>query len=117
MILNLNFLRIIKCSFKDLVTFPSWEVLSQYWKKNMLVDLQFLYKGDPRRLCGVTMDPFTFIPLYLKRFIERKEMEGYLLPSGHYKIIIKVILGQVFSEFRNAIKWIYIEAKRRNTIV
>ena len=85
------FCRTIKSSLKELVTLPSWEILSKFGKENIVVDLQFLWKGDPRILCGVTMDPFKFIPLYLRRFVERRDMEGDLPPSGHYKIKIKVI--------------------------
>ena len=30
--------------------FPVWEVLSNYWRENVMVDLQFLWKGEPRSL-------------------------------------------------------------------
>ena len=56
----------------------------------MLSEVRFLWNGTPRRLCGVAMDPFKFIPLYLKRFLERREMEGNLPPAGNYEIKIKV---------------------------
>ena len=82
--------RAVKSSLKELVTFPSWEVLSNYWKENILVEPEFLWKGEPRQLCGVVMDPFKFIPMYLVRFLERRSMEDDLPQAGNYKIKMKV---------------------------
>ena len=85
--------RSIKCSYKDLVTFPAWELLSQYWKDEILVEFKYLWKGEPRELCGVVMDPAKFIPKYLERFLERRRMEGDLPPPGNYEIKIKASLN------------------------
>ena len=86
----MSFFRSIKCSLKELVTFPSWEVLSKFWKEYILSEIRFLWNGNPGRLSGVVMDPIKFIPLYLKRFLMRREMEGHLPPAGNYEIKIKV---------------------------
>ena len=57
----------------------------------------FLWKGEPRSLCGVIMDPLKFIPLYLMRFVERRDLDGDLTFAGHYKIKIKVHLKNIQS--------------------
>ena len=58
-----------------------------------MVEYKFLWKGEPRQLCGVAMDPFKFIPKYLKRFLERRHMEGDLPQAGNYRILMKVNLN------------------------
>jgi hypothetical protein len=81
---------------KELVVFPAWEIMSRFWKKDILVEYRFLEKGEPRQVCGVAMDPAKFIPKYLMRFLERRQMEEDLPPAGNYAIKIKVNFTKMF---------------------
>ena len=83
-------LRSMKSSLKDLITLPSWENLSEYWKAQILAPILPIWKGEPRGLCGVMVDPATFIPQYVRRFLCRMELDGCLPVPGNYKIILKV---------------------------
>ena len=49
-------------------------------------------EDQERQLCGVCMDPRKFLPLYLKRFLQRLELEGKLPTAGNYGVEFKVIL-------------------------
>ena len=82
--------RKIKFSLKKVITLPSWEIMAEYWKEEMLPDFNFAWKKDPREFCGVLMDPAEFIPLYLGRFLSRKEMEGKLPAPGKFAVEFKV---------------------------
>ena len=82
--------RSIKTSVKDMITLPAWEKLSTYWKDEMLVKILPIMKGEPRIMCGAMMDPFTFIPQYVRRFLCRMDLEGHLPAPGNYKIELKV---------------------------
>ena len=66
--------------------------MSAYWKGNILTNYRMVWSGkeDSRFPCGVMMDPQEFIPLYLKRFLGRLDLEGKLPPSGSYVIEFKV---------------------------
>ena len=75
---------------KDLVTLPPWEKLSRYWKDQILVEILPIFRGGPRELCGVVMDPAKFIPEYVRRYLCRMEMDGILPPPGNYQIDLKV---------------------------
>ena len=65
--------------------------MANYWKREIISDYNFVWREDPRELCGVMMDPVHFIPLYLKRFLGRRELEGKLPVPGTYAIELKVI--------------------------
>ena len=82
--------RKIKSSLKKLITLPSWEIMAEYWKDEILTDFNFAWKNDPREFCGVLVDPADFIPLYLGRFLARKEMEGKLPAPGKFAVEFKV---------------------------
>ena len=87
----------MKTSLKDLVTLPSWEELSQYWKKHILSTILPIWKGDPRRLCGVMMDPAEFIPDYIRRFLGRMDLDNSLPAPGYYRIVLKVCSYHLWS--------------------
>ena len=78
---------------KEYVILQSWEKIAAYWKTRILTNIQYVWKGDPSELCGVLMDPAQFIPLYVERFLVRRELEGDPLQPGHYVIEIKVWNG------------------------
>ena len=82
--------RTYKTSVKDLMTVPSWEVLSNYWKREILTEIQFVWKNDPRLLVGVLLDPVEFFPLYMTRFLMRHERAGVPVAPGNYAIQLKV---------------------------
>ena len=72
---------------------PAWEVLSAFWKSEILTEIKLVWKdleNGRRQLCGVMMDPREFLPLYLGRFLLRRELEGDLPVAGNYEIEVKV---------------------------
>ena len=83
-------LRSIKCSLNEKVSLPSWDSMAKYWKKEIIPDIRYVWREEPRDVCGVITDPALFIPLHMKRFLERMELEGKLPVPGSYKIEIKV---------------------------
>ena len=91
-ILYFNFIlfRALKSSLKELIHLHSWEQMSAYWKSDILTDILPIKKGQPRIVCGVMLDPVQFLPLYLDRFLTRREMEGNPLSPGHYSVEFKV---------------------------
>lgn len=92
--------RSIKCSFKDLMILPAWELLSRYWKDEILVKFHPIWKANPRELCGVIMDPAKFIPQYMLRFLERRELEGDLPAPGNY--IVEYVVSSHCESIREA---------------
>jgi hypothetical protein len=82
--------RALKSSLKELIHLHSWEQMSAYWKSDILTDILPIKKGQPRIVCGVMLDPVQFLPLYLERFLIRREMEGHPLSPGHYSVEFKV---------------------------
>ena len=82
--LKLSSTRALKSSLKDLMTLPPWEVLSNYWKLNILTEIHPVWKKDPRYLCGVLLDPVEFFPCVMTRFLMRMEREGTPLAPGNY---------------------------------
>ena len=62
----------------------------KYWRDKIIPDFSIIWRADPRELCGVLMDPVLFLPLYLARFLERRELEGDLPVPGSYVIELKV---------------------------
>ena len=69
--------RKIKSSLKDLIFLPPWEDLSCYWKREILTSCRYVWKDEPRVLCGIMLDPREFLPNYIRRMLHRKQMEGY----------------------------------------
>ena len=58
-----------------------------------MAEINLVWKNleDGRReLSGVMMDPREFLPLYLRRFLHRRELEGDLPVAGNYEIEVKV---------------------------
>ena len=91
------FCRSLKCSTKELWTLPAWETMSGYWKELIMTEIHTISKTTEdgiRLLIGVLLDPREFLPLYMKRFIERREMEGEFLVPGNYQIEFKVICNK-----------------------
>ena len=82
--------RHFKASLANLLAVPSWESLSEYWKREILTDFIPVFKKNPQQLCGVLQNPREFLPSYLLRFIMRREMDGYPLAPGVYSISMKV---------------------------
>ena len=82
--------RTFKTSVKDLMTVPSWEVITDYWKKEIMTEIHLVWKKDPRQLCGVILDPVQFIPCCMKRFLMRQDRGGTPLAPGNYSIELKV---------------------------
>ena len=82
--------RSVKSSLQKLLLLPSWESLVKYWRDKIIPDFSIIWRDDPRELCGVLMDPVLFLPLYLARFLERRELEGDLPVPGSYVIELKV---------------------------
>ena len=85
--------RSLKSSLKDLIVLPSWEKMSHFWKLHILADIKSLWRdieGEDRQFCGVCLDPVQFLPLYLKRFLERLNLEGHLPDAGNYRVEFKV---------------------------
>ena len=78
------------------MVFPAWETMSHFWKQDILVECRFLEKGEPRQVFRFDMDPAKFIPKYLMRFLERRQMEEDLPPVGNYKIKIKVNFTKMY---------------------
>ena len=65
--------------------------MSSFWKSDILSNFHHVWsEGENRELCGIMMDPVTFIPVYLGRFLIRQEMEERLPPPGYYKVEFKV---------------------------
>ena len=90
--------RKLKTSLKDYVDLESHQVLSSYWKKEILVPIEDIHDEGNREIqVGVLFDPAVFIPHYLRRFIMRQEKEGKPLPpGGHFTIVMKVKKTWVF---------------------
>ena len=85
--------RSLKSSLKALLFLPAWEALSAFWKSEILAEIKLVWKdleNGRRQLCGVMMDPREFFPLYLGRFLLRRELEGDLPAAGNYEIEVKV---------------------------
>ena len=72
------------------MTVPSWEAITDYWKKEVLTEIHLVWKKDPRQLCGVILDPVEFIPFSMKRFLMRQDRAGVPLAPGNYAIELKV---------------------------
>ena len=74
------------------VELPSWDSMAKYWKSEILSDPHFVRRDapNPREICGVVLDPAIFIPMYMKRFLTRMEMEGKLPVPGTYSVEFKV---------------------------
>ena len=95
-IYSFNNCRAVKSSFKELINLPAFETVSKNWKKNILTEIKFIWKGDKgedKELCGVAMDPVLFIEQYMARFLKRRELEGSLPEPGHYEAVFKVSLN------------------------
>ena len=73
-----------------MINLPAFEVVSKNWKENILTEINFIWKGEDKELCGVVMDPLLFIKQYMARFLKRRELEGCLPEPGHYEAVIKV---------------------------
>ena len=75
------------------VGLPAWESMVKYWKSEILPEPNFVWREapNPREICGVVLDPVLFIPMYMRRFLARMEMEGKLPVPGTYSVEFKVI--------------------------
>ena len=82
--------RKIKSSLKDLIYLPPWEDLSCYWKREILTSCRYVWKDEPRVLCGIMLDPREFLPNYIRRMLHRKQMDGNVPEPGYYDIQFKV---------------------------
>ena len=57
--------RHFKASLANLLAVPSWESLSEYWKREILTDFIPVFKKNPQQLCGVLQNPREFLPSYI----------------------------------------------------
>ena len=71
-------------------SFPSYERLSEHWHNNILVDSKATYEEGTDIINGMYFDPAEFLPKYMARWLERKELEGSPLSPGYYNIKFKV---------------------------
>ena len=83
-------LRSVKCSLKQVINLQSWEKMSTYWKTEILTEVRFVWRKEPREVCGVIMDPVEFIHQYMMRYLARRELEGDPLAPGYYDVEYKV---------------------------
>ena len=72
------------------MTVPSWEAISDYWKREIMTEIHPVWKKEPRQLCGVILDPAQFFPSCMKRFLMKQERVGAPLAPGNYSIELKV---------------------------
>ena len=84
--------RKIKSSFKEIVYLQPWEKMAENWRKEILTSFHAIYKGDPKIVCGVLLDPMEFLPCYIRRMLLRMKMDGILPEAGLYNIQFKVSL-------------------------
>ena len=64
--------------------------MAKYWKTEILPEVTYLWKNNPREVCGVTVDPVVFLSMYMKRFLYRMNQEGMLPVPGTYSVEFKV---------------------------
>ena len=77
--------------------------MSSYWKEEILTEIHTISKTTEdgmRLVIGVLLNPKEFLPLYLRRFLKRREMEGDLPAAGNYRIEFKVIIGRTVSIYQ-----------------
>ena len=78
---------------RELVVLPAWEAMSRVWKIEILAEIQPIWRdveGQERQFCGVLMDPRKFLPMYMERFLRRRELDGNLPVAGNYEVEFKV---------------------------
>ena len=81
----------MKSSLKDITNLPSWDTMSKHWKANILSKFEFVWtEEETRNFCGVMMDPVEFLPLYMRRFLGRRELEDNVPVPGTYYAQFKV---------------------------
>ena len=74
---------------RELVVLPAWEAMSRVWKIEILAEIQPIWRdveGQERQFCGVLMDPRKFLPMYMERFLRRRELDGDLPVAGNYEV-------------------------------
>ena len=71
--------------------------MAKYWKEMILAKIQPIWRdvGGRQQFCGVCMDPRSFLPLYLQRFLQRRELEGDLPTAGNYEVVFKVNIAKL----------------------
>ena len=77
--------------------FPSFECLSNHWKSKIVVQALPLFEKDTEIVTGMYFDPVEYLPRYMERWLERRELEGKPLASGFYKVKFKVIKRETMS--------------------
>ena len=84
--------RKIKTSFckEKICTLPAYEKLSNHWKAKIVPEAQPLYEKNTDIINGMFYDPGDFLPRHMSRWLERRELEGFPLPPGCYKVKFKV---------------------------
>ena len=78
---------------RELVVLPAWEAMSRVWKIEILAEIKPIWRdveGQERQFCGVLMDPRKFLPMYMERFLRRRELDGNLPVAGNYEVEFKV---------------------------
>ena len=89
---DLTFIRKLKTSFRaeEVCHLPAYEKLSSYWKSEIVVQALPIYQEDSDIVIGIYHDPVKFIPNHMKRWLNRRELEGSPLPAGFYNVKFKV---------------------------
>ena len=66
--------------------------MALYWKKEIITDMKAIWKGEEasRQFCGAMLDPKEFFPIYLRRILERKKLDGEEIAPGYYTVKFKV---------------------------
>ena len=86
--------RKIKASFgrEKICVLPAYDKLSQHWKAKIVPEPKPLFENNTDTVNGMFYDPADMLPWHMKRWLERRELEGLPLPPGCYKVRFKVII-------------------------